>query len=106
MMNTTVKMTQLHSFMEQQLCSENVRQNANQVARARNDPYDNKVSSQMSKCSDTNPSCTWPIGIAPKRHQGKSTQNTVGSSESIRRRRSLKPAFDDFDDCDCTSSWA
>ena len=71
MMNTTVKMTQLHSFTEQQLCSENVRQNANQVVRARNDPYDSKVSSQMSKCSNTNPSCTWPIGIAPKRHQGK-----------------------------------
>ena len=100
-MNTTVKMTQLHSFTEQQLCSENVRQNANQVVRARNDPYDSKVSSQMSKCSNTNLSCTWPIGIAPKRHQGKSTQNTVGSSKSIRRRRSLKPAFDD---CDCTSS--
>ena len=43
MMNTTVKMTQLHSFTEQQLCSENVCQNANQVARARNDPYDSKV---------------------------------------------------------------
>ena len=27
------------------------RQNANQVVRARNDPYDSKVSSQMSKCS-------------------------------------------------------
>ena len=103
MMNTTVKMAQLHSFTEQQLCSENVCQNANQAARARNDPYDSKVSSQMSKCSNTNPSCMWPIGIAPKRHQGKSTQNTVGSSKSIRRRRSLKPAFDD---CDCTSSWA
>ena len=73
MMNTTVKMTQLHSFTEQQLCSENVCQNANQVVRARNDPYDSKVSSQMSKCSDTNPSCTWPIGIAPKRHQGHTT---------------------------------
>ena len=46
MMNTTVKMTQLHSFTEQQfnqLCSENVRQNATQVVRARNDPYDSKV---------------------------------------------------------------
>ena len=43
MMNTTAKMTQLHSFTEQQLCSENVCQNANQVARARNDPYDSKV---------------------------------------------------------------
>ena len=76
MMNTnSVKMAQLHSFTEQQLCSENVCQNANQVARARNDPYDSKVSSQMSKCSNTNPSCTWPIGIAPKRHQGKSTQH-------------------------------
>ena len=51
MMNTAAKITQLHSFMEQQLCSENVRQNANQVVRARNDPYDSKVSSQMSKCS-------------------------------------------------------
>ena len=49
MMNTTVKMAQLHSFTEQQLCSENVCQNANQVVRARNDPYDSKVSSQMSK---------------------------------------------------------
>ena len=75
MMNTAVKMAQLHSFREQQLCSENVRQNASQVVRARNDPYDSKVSSQMSKCSNTNPSCTWPIGIAPKRHQGKSTQH-------------------------------
>ena len=73
MVNTTVKVAQLHSFTEQQLCSENVCQNANQVVRARNDPYDSKVSSQMSKCSDTNPSCTWPIGIGPKRHQGHKT---------------------------------
>ena len=53
MMNTTVKMTQLHSFTEQQLCSKNVCQNANQVVRVQNDPYDSKVSSQMSKCSQT-----------------------------------------------------
>ena len=77
MMNTTAKMTQLHSFTEQQLCSENVRQSANQVVRARNDPYDSKVSSQMSKCSNTNPSCTWPIGIAPKRHQGINQHKTL-----------------------------
>ena len=51
MMNTAAKMAQRHSFTEQQLCSENVCQNANQVVRARNDPYDSKVSSQMSKCS-------------------------------------------------------
>ena len=43
MMNTAVKMAQLHSFTEQQLCSENVCQNANQVARSQNDPYDSKV---------------------------------------------------------------
>ena len=83
MMNTTVKMTQLHSFTEQQLCSENVCQNANQVVRARNDPYDSKVSSQMSKCSDTNPSCTWPIGIAPKQHQGHKTLLEVLSPSDV-----------------------
>ena len=43
MMNTTAKVTQLHSFAEQQLCSEIVCQNANQVVRARNYPYDSKV---------------------------------------------------------------